>query len=263
VEVCGPGAIDGNSSAFLVDPATGKGYPDKRKVPWRPAQMLHFVDCHGVILDRVRLNNSPYWSCFMLNSTEVSVKGCTIRTERNKYRTWNGDGLDIDRCRDVFVTGCIIDTDDDSVTLRASCGKRLAAPQDCSNVLVRRCRLSSSCNAVRVGVGEGVIRDCRLAILEIVNTRTAVNIVSAYSKNSRGTDIRNIVFDDVEADCTRFADVFYRYATETEMRDITFKGVRAKVKEDEIVRREPDRKIENLIFENTSFVKREEAKESK
>ena len=253
VVVRGPGRIDGNSAAFLVDPKTGRQHPGgKMKVPWRPAQMVFIVDCRNVLLDGVEMADSPYWSCFILNCSTVTVRDCNIRTERRRFRTWNGDGLDIDRCENVFVCGCDIDTFDDSLTLRASCARRLAAPQDCCDVTVTQCRLSSSCNAVRVGVGEGVVRDCALSRLDIHDTRKAICLVSSYSAGSRGTDIRNVSFSDSTVDCATFVDIGYRHAKETEIRDITFSNIRGRAKGKNMIRSENGRKLSAINFENCS-----------
>ena len=247
VTVRGPGRIDGNSPAFLVDPATGKQYPGgKLKIPWRPAQMLFFVDCRNVLLDGVEIADSPYWSCFILNCDVVTVRNCNVHTERNKFCTWNGDGIDIDRSSNVYVTGCTIVTYDDSITLRASSAKRLAAPQDCHNVVVSDCRLTSACTGVRIGVGEGVVRDCQLSRLKITNTRVGVSLYSSYTPQSRGTDIHDIRFTDVDVDCRKFLDVTYGYAKEAVIRDIVFHNVRGRAKERNAIHEKPGLKYENI-----------------
>lgn len=255
----GPGRIDGNSAAFLVD-ADGRQWKNwKKGIPWRPGQMIYIVDCENVTVDGLQMYNSPYWTCFLLNNRKVRVRNCRIRTERKKYRTWNGDGIDIDRCRDVRVEDCDIDTEDDSITLRASCARVLAKPQDCSDVTVTRCRLSSACNAVRIGVGEGVIRDCRLSHLDIHDTVNAINVVSAYTKESRGTDIRDIVLESIRGTCERFLSFGYGrkpgHAKEAVIRDITFRDVDMKAKKADDFREEADRPFKNVVFENCRIVR--------
>ena len=248
VTVRGPGVIDGNAAAFLVDPKTGRQYEGwKKGIPWRPGQMIYIVDSKYVRLDGANLRNSPYWSCFLLNCDTVTVRACTIRTERERFRTWNGDGLDIDRCSNVYVANCDFDTEDDSITLRASTANRLAAPQDCHNVRVTQCRFSSACNAIRVGVGEGVIRDCHLSKLGIDKTRKAICLVSAYSKGSRGVDIRNVTFEDIDVDCETCVDLGYRHATASEIRDITFRDIRGMAKKPNLI--ENKRAFENIVFD--------------
>jgi len=264
VALRGPGSIDGNSAAFLVDPETKMQYPGgKLNVPWRPAQMIFLVDCRNVTIDSLGVCNSPYWSCFILNSDNVKVSKCRIATERSKYRTWNGDGLDIDRCTNVVVEDCHIDTYDDSITLRASSARRLKSPQDCADVVVRNCRLSSNCNAVRVGVGEGVVRDCSLSGLEIYNTRVAFSIVSSYSKGSRGVDIRNIRFADCNLDCRNVMDIGYRHAApEAEIRDITFSNISGRASHGDIIREKEGYELKNIVFENCSVVRNASAQKN-
>ena len=253
IGLLGPGKIDGNSSAFLID-KNGKQYSNwKKGIPWRPGQMVFIVDSKDILVDGVEMVNSPYWTCFLLNNNGVVVRDCRIRTERRKFRTWCGDGLDIDRCQNVVVTGCDIETEDDSITLRASMGIKLKHPQDCSNVIVSNCVLSSACNAVRVGVGEGIVRNCRLSNLDIRNSMNAVNIISSYT-NNRGADIHDITFSSIKADCERFLVLEYGrgngWAKEAVIRDITFKNVSAKVKNENFIREEAGRKFQNIVFEN-------------
>lgn len=256
----GPGRIDGNSAAFLLD-AEGRQYKNKKKgIPWRPGQMVYIVDSRNIVIEGMEMVNSPYWTCFLLNNTNVTVSGCRIRTERDRYRTWTGDGLDIDRCRDVYVSDCDIRTEDDCITLRASCARVLANPQECGNVTVTRCRLSSICNAVRIGVGEGKISGCRLSDLVIRDTRNAVNIISAYTPASRGTDISDITLSSVDAECDRFLVMGYGrkpgWAKGAVIRDITFRDVKAKAAKPNNVLEEPGRAFENVVFDNCERVGR-------
>lgn len=255
VSLLGPGRIDGNAAAFLVDPKTGKNWPGwKKGVPWRPGQMIFFVDCEKVSVRGLEIFNSPYWSCFILNCTGVEVSDCYVRTVRAPFKTWNGDGLDIDRCRDVTIVRCDIDTEDDSITLRASGEKRLRNPQNCENVRVSDCRLSSSCNAVRLGVGNGVVSNAVFRNLRIHNTRVAFNAVGSWSQNPEpGVSIRDISFENVEIDAKVFNKFYYRGATEAVFDGIRFCNVRGKVSEKSVYEDEPDRPFKNLVFENVDL----------
>ena len=49
VAVRGEGRIDGNAPSFLLDPSTGKPWPGGQgAIPWRPGQMLYFVESQDV-----------------------------------------------------------------------------------------------------------------------------------------------------------------------------------------------------------------------
>lgn len=249
VGIRGPGKIDGNADAFLLD-AKGVRYPAPRAIPWRPGQMVWFVDSADVRIQDVEFANSPYWSCYVLNCTRVGIRGCYVHTERRRYHTFNGDGIDIDRSQHVMISDCRVDTADDCITLRASRGERLAKPQDCAFVTVANCSLSSACSAVRPGVGEGVVRDCVLSNLVISDTRTAFNFVAAYAPTSRGPDICDIRISDVRvAGAERFLKMHHMYSHVALFRNIVFSGISGAVRKSACIYAHPDRPFENIRFE--------------
>ena len=224
VKLSGPGKIDGNSDAFLLD-EEGRRYAKKSLIPARPAQMVWFVDSRNIVMKDIELADSPYWSCFILNCDNVTVDGCYIHTRRKDYHTFNGDGIDIDRSTNVKITGCRVDTSDDSITLRASCARLLEDPLDCTRVIVENCELSSSCNAVRVGVGEGHIHDAVLSNLTISDTNIAFSVVGAYSKGECGPDIDNILFKDIQVEAHELLRIHHMRSASCTIRDITFENI--------------------------------------
>ena len=249
VTLSGPGRIDGNSDAFLLD-SEGKRYRKKSLIPNRPSQMVWFVDSRNTVLKDIELADSPYWSCFILNCENVSIDGCYVHTRRKDYHTFNGDGIDIDRCRNVSITRCRIDTSDDCITLRASGAHLLQNPQDCENVVVTSCSLSSSCNAIRVGVGEGHIHDAVLSGISITDTKTAFNIVSSYSKGERGTDIDGIVFKDISVQARDLLRIHHMRSKDAVIKDITFEDIRGTAPEDSRIWAKKAAPFRGIVFRN-------------
>ena len=252
VTLRGPGKIDGNSAAFLLD-ESGNRYPSKTALPFRPAQMVWFVDSSDIRITDVELADSPYWSCFLLNCDRVWIRGCYVHTERRRYHTFNGDGIDVERCRWVTISDCRIDTADDCITLRASSGNRLADPHDCAYVTVSDCNLSTSCNAIRPGVGEGRIHDAVFSNITISDARTAFNFVAAYGPRSRGTDITGIRIHNVRIDAQLFLRMHHMYATESLFRDIVFDGVSGTVCQPSRIYAKKTRPFENIAFRNVEL----------
>ena len=222
VTVRGPGRINGNSRAFLVGPK-GERW-SQGGIPFRPAQMLYFVESRDVRVQDLELADSSYWSCFFHGCEQVSARGLWIHNVRTGFHTHNGDGIDIDCCARVTVSDCRISTADDCITLRAS-GRRLRKARDCAYVTVANCVLSSPCNAIRVGVGEGRIHDATFSNIVVEDTRTAVNLVSSWSKESRGVDISRISFSNFRVDAFLFCQVSPKFAKEAEFSDIVFSDV--------------------------------------
>ena len=224
VSITGRGRIDGNSDAFMLD-ENGKCWSEKSKIPNRPGQMIWFVDSEVIRVKDVEIADAPYWSLFILNCQDVRVEGCYVHTKRKEYHTFNGDGIDIDRCRNVTISNCRVDTSDDCVTLRASTAHRLQNPMDCELVTVTNCNLSSSCNAIRLGVGEGNIHDAVLSNITITDTKQAFNIVGAYVKGNRGTDIYGIRFNNIKVEAKELVRIHHMYSAQASIRDIVFNGI--------------------------------------
>ena len=220
VTVRGYGRIYGNSPAFLIGPDGKNWKGGQSKIPWRTSQMLYFVESDNVCVEGVSLIDSPYWSCFFHGCTRVVARNLLVRTRREPVHTHNGDGIDIDSCQDVEVSNCDIDTADDCITLRANT-TRLKVKRPCERVKVSNCRLSSPCNAVRIGVGDGIVRDAVLKDLEIYDTRTAISMVSSWRKGGKGVDFKGITFDGMKVECRNFCRIYPRYA-----KDAKFEGIR-------------------------------------
>ena len=252
VTLRGPGRVDGNSSAFILD-AAGNPFTNKCDIAWRPAQMAWFVDSSDIRIADLEIADSPYWSCFILNCDRVWIRGCYVHTERRRYHTFNGDGIDIDRSRWVTISDCRIDTADDCITLRASATKKLADPHDCAYVTVSDCNLSTSCNAIRLGVGEGRIHDAVFSNITISDVRTAFNFVSSYSRGSRGADICGIRMHGVRVDAERFLRMHHMYSTDGLFRDIVFDGVSGTVRQPSCIYAKKTRPFENIAFRDVEL----------
>ena len=250
VSITGPGRIEGNAAAFLRMP-DGSHPPTKHDIPWRPGQMVCFAECRNVAIRDVELADAPYWSCFLHGCEDVTVENARIHTVRAPH-AYNGDGLDIDCCRRVRVRGCDISTADDALTLRAD-PARLLRPGDCADVTVEDCTLSSDCNAIRLGVGNGEVRDASFSGISIRGSRTAVNAVGSWARGERGCDIRRVSFDRLDVEARTFCHIYYKFATGSVFEDIAFRRVRGKVAGPSRIDDTPDRPFRGLVFEDVAL----------
>ena len=227
VTVRGTGRIDGNCTVFLLGP-DGKPWPGgQRRIPWRPSQMLYFVESENVRVEGVSLVDSPYWSCFFHGCKRVVARNLRVRTLREPFHTHNGDGIDIDCCEDVEVTGCDINTADDSITLRGDV-MRLKRSRPCANIRVADCRLSSACNAVRIGVGDGEVRDAVFKNIDIYDTRTTVDVVSSWRRGGKGVDVNDILFDGMNVESVLFCRIRPNFAKKPQIENIRFANVKGR-----------------------------------
>ena len=194
ITIEGPGRIDGNRQAFY-EPPEEMGKIWSSPIEWRPAQMIFLCECTNVRVRDMELYNAPYWTCFFHGCEYVQVTGVHIY---NHPHTRNGDGLDIDSCRFVTVSDCIIDSGDDCITLRGNPG-RLKQPRPCECVTITNCILKTICNSFRIGVGDGIIRNAVISNCIIHGSRMGVTLCSKYSP-AKGVLLENIQFENLRID---------------------------------------------------------------
>ena len=207
---------------------------DQGSIPWRPSQMLWFCQSEDVRVTDLEIANSTYWSCFFHGCDRVKVRGCRVRNNRHRrgtFHTHNGDGIDVDCCRWVSISDCDIDTGDDCFAIRCQNNHIKQKTKPCEYVTIANCSVSSSCNGIRFGVGEGRIHDVVVDNVVFSDTRTALNFVGAYGKGSRGTDITDVRVSNVRAETESLLMMYHRFAAEALFGNIVFDGISAKTSE--------------------------------
>ena len=246
VTLRGPGRIDGNSSKFLVD-KKGVPWPEQDKIPWRPSQMLYFVESDNIRVQDIELTNSTYWTSFYHGCTHVFIRGVKIKNSRYPH-THNGDGIDIDCCEYVSVSDCHIDSADDCITLRGN-DTKLKTKRPCRYVTITNCVLSTPCNCFRFGVGDGKVNHITVSNIVIETARTAFNFVSSWRSGGRGVDMNDIRISNVSVDCAILVHMYFKYATGSVMKDIYISGVSGRLRQ--VIESDPARRDERCIWLNT------------
>ena len=104
---------------------------------------LHFVNCRGVTVRDLEMEGSAFWMQRYFCCEEVQIAGLHVYNHCNL----NNDGLDIDGCRRVRVTGCVIDASDDALVIKSE------SEQPSEDVEVSDCLLRSQASAIKLGTG--------------------------------------------------------------------------------------------------------------
>ncbi len=131
IGIIGQGGINGNAECF---PNPGSIY--------RP-MMMRFLRCSHIRVEGLRLHNSAAWTTAFLDSENIWCRDLDIRNDRR----YNGDGLDYDGCRNVFVSNCSILGTDDNLCLQAS-----SKDYPMKNVHISNCHFTSICAGIRIGL---------------------------------------------------------------------------------------------------------------
>lgn len=202
VALTGYGVIDGNAEYFY-EVAQKYSYMNgylwrdgfasaKDKTLRRPGQLVCFIECNHVRLDSVTVKNATCWSYFFHGCEYVQIHGVKVFNDKCHANT---DGIDVDCCRFVTISDCIIDTGDDSLAIRCN-SKRIKNPKPCEFITVTNCCFSASVCGIRFGVGQGIIRHVKVSNLVMEHAGVPILIQTRYG-NSCLADMYDIDITNV------------------------------------------------------------------
>lgn len=101
----------------------------------------------NVLIENVKIVNSPMWEIHPVLSNNVTVRGVRIDTHGP-----NNDGCNPESCRDVLIERCYFDTGDDCIAIKSgrnADGRRLAVPSE--NIVIRECEMRDGHGGVTIG----------------------------------------------------------------------------------------------------------------
>lgn len=114
----------------------------------------------NILIEGVRIINSPMWEIHPVLSTNVTVRGVTIDSHGP-----NNDGCDPESSRDVLIEDCVFDTGDDCIAIKSGRdgdGRRIHVPSE--NIIVRNCTMKDGHGGVVIG--SEISGDCRNVYIE-------------------------------------------------------------------------------------------------
>jgi len=153
----------------------------------------------------VSLKNQACWGLFILYSENVVVGNLIIRAEHNII---SSDGIDVDSSKNVLITGCDIDVNDDCIAIKSGKdedGRRVNRPAE--DIVVEKCRFRYGHGGVSMGSEmSGGIRnvEIRNCIMDSDNWAP----IRFKSQPSRGGVVENITYRDIVLQDTRKAFEF-------------------------------------------------------
>lgn len=185
-------AGDGNDN-FNVPDLNTKEEHEAVKDFLRPV-MVSIKGCDGVLLDGPTFQNSPAWNLHPLMSENVILRNLTIR---NPWYSQNGDGLDLESCRNVLVYNNSFDVGDDAICFKSGKdedGRKRGMPTE--NVIVKN-------NIVYHGHGgfvlgsemSGGIRNVHVSGCTFMGTDVGLRFKST---RGRGGVVENIYISDID-----------------------------------------------------------------
>ena len=78
--------------------------------------MLHFVGCKNILLEGVTFENSPAWNLHPMCCENLILRDLNVR---NPWYSQNGDGVDVESCKNVVISRCSFDVGDDAICMKS------------------------------------------------------------------------------------------------------------------------------------------------
>ena len=154
--------------------------------------LIEFTGCTNVTLADFTAQYQRLWLIHPLLCQHVVAKNLTIRSV-----AVNGDGIDVDSCRDVLIEHCDINTGDDAIALksgRGSAAVQLNRPTE--DVTIKDCTLVSSTFA-GLAVGTELSGGIRNVQVENCFLSGRQNGIFLKSRDGRGGYIENFTGKDL------------------------------------------------------------------
>lgn len=171
--------------------------------------MVNFIECKNLLLEGVIFQNSPAWNLHPLLCENVIIDHVQVR---NPSYAQNGDGIDLESCKNSIIVNSSFDCGDDGICIKSGKdenGRRRARP--CENLIVENCTVFKGHGGFVVGSEmSGGVKNIKVSNCKFLGTDVGLRF---KSKRGRGGVVENIYIEnismmDIVAESILF-DLFY------------------------------------------------------
>ena len=146
-----------------------------------------------VLFDGPTFQNSPAWNIHPLIVEDLIVRNVSVR---NPWFSQNGDGLDVDSCKNVLVENSTFDVGDDAICIKSGKdkdGRDRGIP--CENIIIRNNIVYHGHGGVTVGSEmSGGVKNLHVSNCSFMGTDVGLRF---KSNRGRGGVVENIFISDI------------------------------------------------------------------
>lgn len=275
------GALKGSKISDMNVPKGDLTHEDYMEIKdfLRPV-MVSFKNCKNILLEDATFQNSPAWNIHPLMCENVTLRNVTVR---NPWYSQNGDGLDLESCKNSIIYKCRFDVGDDAICIKSGKdkdGRMRGMPTE--NAIIKECIVYhghggfvigsemsggvknmhvSNCTFIGTDVGlrfkstrgrGGIVENIYISNIDMINIPTeAIRFNLYYTGNSPVPE------DDQEVvDVKKLASMLPEVTEETPqfknifMKNIVCKGARRAI----YMQGLPEMNLKNFVIENVNIV---------
>ncbi|MGB4576225.1 MAG: glycoside hydrolase family 28 protein [Paludibacter sp.] len=171
--------------------------------------MVNFVQCKNILLEGVTFQNSPAWNLHPLMSENIILNKLTVR---NPWYSQNGDGIDLESCKNTLIVNSSFDVGDDAICMKSGKnqeGRTRNMPTE--NVIVENCIVYHGHGGFVVGSEmSGNVRNIKVSHCSFLGTDVGLRFKSTRGRGGvvENIYIENITMTNIPTDPLLF-DLFY------------------------------------------------------
>ena len=171
--------------------------------------LLVLANCKHVLLEGVTFQNSPAWCLHPLMSEHLTVRNIFVK---NPWYAQNGDGIDVESCKNVLIENSVFDVGDDALCMKSGRdaeGRKRGMPTE--NILIRNCTVYAAHGGFVIGSEmSGGAKNIHVTNCTFIGTDIGLRFKTT---RGRGGVVENIFVDhiymkDIPAEAILF-DMYY------------------------------------------------------
>lgn len=188
------GSLKGNEMSDMNVPRQNMTEEEWQEIKdfLRPV-MVSFIECNHVYLQGVLFENSPAWNIHPLMCENVIIDGIFAR---NPGYSQNGDGLDLESCKNSIIVNSLFDVGDDAICIKSGkdeVGRLRGRPTE--NVIVENCKVFQGHGGFVVGSEmSGGVKNVSVRNCQFLGTDVGLRF---KSNRGRGGVVENIYISDI------------------------------------------------------------------
>ncbi|MDE3234755.1 MAG: glycoside hydrolase family 28 protein [Bacteroidota bacterium] len=155
--------------------------------------LLVLTRCKKVLLDGITFQNSPAWNLHPLLCENLTVRNVYAK---NPWYAQNGDGIDIESCKNVLVENSTFDVGDDGICIKSGRdeeGRKRGVPTQ--DVIVRNCVVYHAHGGFVIGSEmSGGVKNMFVSNCTFMGTDIGLRFKTA---RGRGGVVENVYVDNI------------------------------------------------------------------
>lgn len=180
-------------------------------------QFIQFNRCENVLVEDIKIRNSPFWTLHLYLSKNIIVRGIDVYAHGH-----NSDGIDPEMSQNVLIENCVFDQGDDAIAIKSGRnpeGWRLKTPS--KNIVIRDCLIKDGHQLVAIGseLSGGIeniyVENCKVAD----DNEKLMHLLFIKTNERMGGHVKHVYFKNIEANAIREGilgidtDVLYQWRT--------------------------------------------------